>query len=169
MTELAGSYINEADALVYFAGDPRATTFIALTGGIAWYLKRATKIIDALPLRGRKYQLDGTQDRQFPREYRDGYDRDELTGEAEVPQNVLDAVCEEALAIYEIRASPDRLQRLKLQRDGVVSVNYSGTAETFTQSPSGGVSGAAGRFHGLMSKDAYDLIAKYIARTFPII
>ena len=159
MTELAGSYINEADALAYFAGDPRATAFIALTGRISWYLKRATKIIDSLPLRGRKYQLDGTQARQFPREYREGYDMNELTGVAEVPQNVLDACCEESLAIYLQGTSGRR----ELQEAGVLSFNIGGKLqETF-------VAGAANRYSGLRSPDAYRLLSRYIARSAPIL
>ena len=155
MTELEGSYINEADAQTYFTGDPRSTT--AFISAIAWYLKRATKTIDALPLKGHKYMLDGSQERQFPREYRDGYDWDEGTGVIEVPESVLDACCEEALGIY-LRWNSQRLQN---QREGVVSQSIAGSSETYAP-------GATDRYRGMMSKDAYDLISSHIARSFPI-
>ena len=158
MADLEGSYINEADTLAYFTGDPRATAFVALTGGVAWYLKKATKVIDALPLRGHKYMLDGSQVRQFPREYRDGYDMNLLTGYAEVPQCVLDACCEEALGIF-LRQDTQRLQN---QREGVVSQTIAGSTETYSP-------GAANRYNSLMSKDAYDLLSSHIARSFPIV
>ncbi|MCK9570675.1 hypothetical protein M0R72_17130 [Candidatus Pacearchaeota archaeon] len=152
-------YISEADALVYFTDDPRATAFVTLSGGIAWYLKRATKNIDALPLRGKKYLRDGTQALQFPREYRDGYDMNESTGVAEVPQNVEDACCEEALAIYLQGTS----SRRTLQEQGVKSFSIGGKLqETFAD-------GAKDMYHGLKSADAYRLVSKYIARSFPII
>lgn len=157
MTELEGSYINEADAREYFEDDPRATAFLALTS-IAWYLKRATKKIDALPLRGTKYYLDGTQERAFPRQYRDGYDWNESTGAPEVPQCVLDACCELALAIY-LRGDTQRLQN---QIEGVSSQSIAGSSETY-------VPGAADRYNGLLSKDVYDLISSHIARGFPIV
>jgi hypothetical protein len=166
MAELEGSYLNESDARTYFTGDPRATAFLALTS-IAWYLKRATKTIDALPLRGTKYYLDGTQDRAFPRQYRDGYDWDVATGAPEVPDCVIDAVCEEALAIYDVLISPDRSQRLRLQREGVTSVSYGDTSETYGGGQ--GKSGTGDRYSGLLSKEAYDMISKYMARSFPII
>lgn len=176
MAAISNSYIITTTIVdTYFLNDPRvnAIAFAALSDGAqSWYMQKATKAIDALPLRGRKYMRDGTQDRAFPREYMTDsgwYPDCDENGTVEVPQVVLDACCEEALAIYEIQGSSDRLQRLRLQIDGVVSVNYGGTSETYVQSPSGAVSGAAGRFHGLMSKDAYDLISKYIARSFPIV
>jgi hypothetical protein len=158
-TPVTDSYIETIeDAEAYFSGNPRATAFLALDD-ISWYLKEATKIIDRLPLRGRKYLLDGSQERQFPREYRDGYDMNELTGVAEVPQNVLDACCEEALAIYSQGVSGRRV----MQEQGVKSFSLGGKlAETFAD-------GAADKYHGLLSADAYRLISKHIARSFPII
>lgn len=160
-TPVSNSYIETIEAAEsYFANDPRAAAWLALTDDQkAWYLVRATKIIDALPLRGHKYQLDGTQELQFPREYRDGYDMNELTGVAEVPQAVLDACCEEALAIYLQGTSGRRA----MQEQGVKSFSIGGKLqETFAD-------GAANKYHGLLSADAYRLISKYIARSFPII
>lgn len=159
-TPVSGSYIStEEEARAYFAGDPRATAFIALSS-LAWYLQRATKTIDALPLKGRKYLIDGTQARQFPREYDDGhYDANESTGVAEVPQTVKDACCEEALEIYLAGASGGRQ---RLQEDGVQSYSIGGKLqETF-------VPGAATKRKGLKSKTAYDWLAFYITRSAPI-
>lgn len=84
---------------------------------------------------------------------------DELTGVAEVPQNVLDACCEEALAIYLQGTSGRRA----MQEQGVKSFSLGGKLqETF-------VDGAADKYHGLMSAEAYRLISKHIARSFPIL
>lgn len=162
-TPVTDSYIETIEeAEAYFSGDPRATAFIALDD-ISWYLKRATNIIDGLPLRGRKYMLDGSQDRQFPRQYREGYDMNELTGVAEVPQNVLDACCEEALEIYRFHADTDRGERKDMQDDGIKSYSLGGDySETM------GVSNTE-KHHGLKSSEAYRFLAKHIARSFPIV
>lgn len=162
-TTVTDSYITTIElAEAYFSGDPRATAFLALDSGMAWYLQRATKVIDALSLRGKKYERDGTQALQFPREYREGYDMDELTGVAEVPQNVLDACCEEALAIYLSIASTDRSERQALQADGVKSFSLGGGySETFGPSETD-------KHYGLKSSEAYTLIARHVARSFPI-
>lgn len=155
-------YITWQEAKAYFAGDPRAKAFIALDSGMTWYLQRATKTIDGLPLRGRKYLLDGSQTRQFPREYRDGYDTNLETGEAEVPQCVLDACCEEALALYLFYADTDRTERKTMAEDGVKSYSLGGDySETL------GASGAD-KHNGLKSTEAYNLLASHIARSFPI-
>ena len=153
----------EATAREYFADDPRATAFIALAStAIAWYLARATKIIDALPLRGTKYLTDGTQSLQFPRQYREGYDMDELTGEAEVPQRVKDACCEEALALY-LEQAGGSSSRAALQEAGVQSYQIPGIiSETFR-------AGASTGRYGLRSANAYRLLSRYIARSVPII
>lgn len=163
-TPVANSYIETLElAVTYFKDDPRATAFISTPSAMAWYLRKATKIIDGLPLRGRKYQLDGTQIRQFPREYRDGYDMNELTGVAEVPQNVLDACCEEALALYLFLADSDRTDRKTMSEDGVNNYNLGGVYSE-TLGPSN-----ADKHYGLLSSEAYRLLGKHIARSFPIV
>ena len=125
-------------------------------------LFRSTKVIDALPLRGVKYLTDGTQDHQFPRQYREGYDMDELTGEAEVPQQVKDACCEEALALY-LEQAGGGASRAALQEAGVQSYQIPGIiSETFR-------AGAGSSRYGLRSPDAYRLLSRYIARSVPII
>lgn len=157
------SYVAEATALEYFTDDPRATAFIAQESTVlAWYLTRATKAIDALKLRGTKYLTDGTQALQFPRQYREGYDMDELTGEAEVPQSVLDACCEEALVLY-LEQAGGGASRAALQEAGVASYQIPGIiSETFRP-------GAGSGRGGLRSPDAYRLLSKFIARSVPII
>lgn len=162
-TPVANSYITtEEEALAYFSGDPRATAFIALDS-LAWYLQRATKAIDALPLRGRKYLRDGTQTLQFPREYENGYfDADEATGQPEVPQAVKDACCEEALALY-LEQSSGGTSRAALQEAGVASYQIPGIiSETFRP-------GASSSQKGMRSPEAYRLLSRYIARSVPII
>lgn len=166
------AYVTLSEAGAYFTSDPRATAFLALGTGMSWYLQRATKIIDNLKLKGRTYYdfvtvspITGQQqDKQFPR-YIDGmcYGWNVNTLLPEIPQEVKDACCEEALAIYDVNASPDKKMRLSLQRQGVTSVNYQGTSEQFAQNPSGSISGAGNRYKGLMSKEAYDLLSGYLA------
>lgn len=161
-TSVSDSYVStieEADAF-----------FAKRLGADAWSgndrakaLQMATAAIDALPLRGRKYMLDGSQVRQFPREYRDGYDMDELTGDAKVPQVVKDACCMEALALLQFFADTDRIDRKVMAEDGVKSYNLGGVyAENL------GLSNAD-KHHGLISSEAYRLLAKHIARSFPIV
>lgn len=170
-TEFDDSYVlTDAILETYLTNDPRAAAIALKTAAAstqAWYCKEATRTIDALPLRGRKYQRDGTQTRQFPREYQtpDGWwpDTNESDGSVEVPQDVIDACCEEAIAIYDREStSTDRKTRSDLIRQGVTHVTYSTTSESYAI-------GAADRLKGLESKRAYDLLAKYILRSAPIV
>ncbi len=164
-TTIADSYIiTDAIFETYLTDDPRPSA-IALKAASAatqgWYLKRATKAIDNLPLKGvTYYELttdtppgDGRQNRQFPR-WIDGqcYGWENDDSLPEVPQEVLDACCEEAIAIYERINS----QRLQNQREGVQSQSIAGSSVTY-------VPNAASRYHGLLSKDAYDLLKGFIA------
>jgi hypothetical protein len=164
-TNFSNSYIlTDAIFEAYLSGDPRAEA-IALNAASAsvqgWYLKRATKAIDTLPLKGCTYYYltsgtpgEGQQNRQFPR-WIDGqcFGWVNDTSLPEVPQDVLDACCEEALGIYLVQNTPDKLQRLQLQREGASAVSYGGTSETYV---------AGNRHKGLMSKEAYDLLKGYI-------
>jgi hypothetical protein len=178
MTDISfsDSYVlTDAILEAYLSNDPRAEA-IALKAAAAtsqaWYCQKATKTIDSLPLRGRRYMQDGSQVRQFPRAYRtdSGWIPDHTdAGLPAVPQAVIDACCEEALSLYDIYSTPDRLERHKLQKEGVISASYSGTSESYSSSPSGAISGSANRFSGLMSKEAFDLLKRYIARSAPIV
>jgi hypothetical protein len=162
-TPVSGSYIaTEEEARAYFVGDPRATAFLALSS-LAWYLQRATKAIDALPLRGRKYLRDGTQALQFPREYREGYDMNEATGAAEVPQAVLDACCEEALAIYKHLQDPMALEVEKMQNRGATAASIGGEGSETWQADARTLRG------GLKSEDAYRVLSNHVSRSFPIV
>lgn len=167
MTDFSDSYVLSDTVLeAYIGADPKVEA-VALKAAVAatqeWYCRRATKIIDALPLRGIKYLTDGTQARQFPRQYREGYDMNEITGEAEVPQAVIDACCEEAIALYAHYADSDGLARSSLQKQGVKTYSLGGGySETFGPSNDD-------KHYGLRSQEAYDLIAKHIARSIPIV
>lgn len=175
-TPVTNSYITtveEADA--FLARRLGATAWTGTTKAAA--LQQATAIIDSLPLRGERYEeayiyngvqkdinVDGlTQILEFPRAI-DGVvcDWDAGTQLPIVPQAVKDACCLEALTLMELQASPDEKKRLDLQRQGVTSANYSGTSEQFVTNPSGGISGAGDRYHGLMSYEAYRLLRKYV-------
>ncbi len=168
-TAFSDSYITTDAILETMIGSDPRTAAVALKAAAAatqaWYCQKATKNIDALPLRGRKYERDGSQALQFPREYMTPYgwypDCNE-EGTVEVPQAVIDACLEEAIAIYAATAAGNS-SRQALQEAGVRSFSIGGKlSETFAP-------GAANRFFGLKSPDAYRLISKYIARSVPII
>lgn len=175
-TSFSKSYVlTDAILEAYIGANPKAAA-IALKALAAasqeWYCREATRIIDNLPLKGVTYYEfttsltpeSGQQNRQFPRVI-DGiaFGWVPSTSLPEVPQEVIDACCEEAIALYEIYNSSDKTTRLSLQRQGVISASYSGTSETYAQNPSGSISGAGNRYKGLMSKEAYDLLKGYIA------
>ena len=167
-TAFSDSYIEtDAELETLIGSDPR-TAAVALKAASAdtqkWYCQAATKAINRLPLRGRKYARDGTQDLQFPREYMtpDGWfpDNDE-EGTVAVPQAVIDACLEEAIALYAHYSSSDAQSRADLQDQGVKAYSLGGGySETF---------GPSGAKHGLKSSTAYDLLARYILRSAPIV
>jgi len=98
-------------------------------------LAMAAKAIDRQPLRGRK--TDPAQEVAFPR-YPD----------TEIPKEVQEACCEEALAILESGNS----QRRKLQQEGVQSFSLGNMSETF----------AAGAGKGLLSQEAKELLRPWL-------
>ena len=98
-------------------------------------LRQATKEIDRQRLNGRK--TNPSQPLAFPR-YPD----------AEIPQNVKEACCEEALALLERGNS----QRRKLQQEGVQSFSLGNMSETFT----------AGAGKGLLSQEAKELLKPWL-------
>ncbi len=105
-------------------------------------LAMATKAIDRQPLKGRK--TDPAQTPAFPR-YPD----------AEIPQAVKEACCEEALAILERGNS----QRKKLQQEGVQSFTLGNMSETY----------AAGAGRGLLSQEAKELLRPWLLGAVNII
>ena len=125
-------------------------------------LIEASDHIDDLPLKGLRYS--DPQDREFPRippnaSY-SGLIPEEVYFQSEpdwstTPQEVKDACCLEALAILDITLTADRKERLKLQQEGVSSINYGGTSESYSLSPN--------RYSGLYSRAAFNKIRYWVA------
>ena len=155
-TPFTDSYIEsdaELEALIGTA-DPRAAA-IALKALAAasqeWYCQEATRRIDALPLRGTKYDIDGT-----------ACDWNSSTSLAIVPPDIKRACMEEAIALY-AEQSAGGTSRASLQEAGVASYQIPGIiSETFRPG-----SGSASQM-GLKSSSSYRLLSKYIARSVPI-
>jgi hypothetical protein len=172
-TDFSDSYVIDDSVLeTYIGSDPRASA-IALKALAAtsqeWYCSRATLIIDAIPLQGHK--LTSTQERQFPRKYPPSFPISSspwgsvVTEDAygyiymssDVPQDVIDACCEQAIAIYDEFTDADLQLRRKLQESGVSSVNFRGRSESY-------IPGSHDLNFGLCS-DAYRLLEKYISNS----
>jgi hypothetical protein len=98
-------------------------------------LVMATKAIDRQPLSGRK--TVSSQPLAFPR-YPD----------TEIPKEVQEACCEEALALLERGNS----QRRKLQQEGVQSLSLGNMSETY-------ITGAG---KGLLSQEAKELLRPWL-------
>jgi len=98
-------------------------------------LKQATRAIDRQLLRGRKTNPE--QELAFPR-YPD----------TEIPKEVQEACCEEALALLERSNS----QRRKLQQEGVQSFTLGNMSETY----------APGAGRGLLSQEAKELLRPWL-------
>ena len=167
---VTSSYIITTElADAYFDDDPRtsAIAFLLLsTDQKAWYLRRSTKNIDALPLKGSTYNyIDRTspstdeQELQFPRVINErAVSWDDDTSTAIVPTEVKDACCEEALGLYEFYvSSPGDQKRRKLQDQGVKSFSVGKLSESY------GNRGTSSKWKGLHSQEAYDLMKQYIA------
>jgi len=130
------SYIDIAGADEYFSGRLHAEIWAGATEPDKdKALRQATKVIDRQPLKGKK--TDAEQTLAFPR-YPD----------KEVPQAVIEACCEEALALLERGNS----QRRTLQQEGVQSFSLGNMSETFVQ--------GAGR--GLLSQEAKELLRPWL-------
>jgi hypothetical protein len=148
-TAFSDSYIeSDAELETLIGGDKRASAIVlkaAATADQAWYCAEATRHIDALPLRGRRYEeqyiengsqkdanSDGlTQVLEFPRVI-DGeiLDYDCGTQLPIIPDSVKRACLEEAIAILEWGAS----WRRKNQEQGVTQVQLgsgSGLSESY--------------------------------------
>jgi hypothetical protein len=130
-----------------------------------WYLQRATKAIDAMPLAGLTYYIynrnttidSDEQSLAFPRVI-DGkiHDWNEDTILPIVPQNVKDACCEEALALYLFYADDDAQERYDRQEQGVSSASNPAGSESYQV-------GTVRKRKGLHSVAAYDLMKCYLA------
>ncbi|MFA5407796.1 MAG: hypothetical protein WC343_03390 [Bacilli bacterium] len=142
-TPFSDSYIEtDAELEALIGADPRAAA-IALKALAAasqeWYCQEATRRIDALPLRGTKYDNDivaGVPDQPlaFPRII-DGTacDWNSSTSLAIVPPDIKRACMEEAIALYQYQDSPDMayqemgIKQLQLGTGAGFSVTYSGS------------------------------------------
>lgn len=123
-TAFSGSYFaTDAELEALIGSDPRASA-IALKALAAasqeWYCQEATRHIDALPLRGCRYNY--LQTLEFPRIIDEVIVGDENQA-AVVPDPVLRACLEEAIAIYQ-SGSTGGLK--DLQEQGVSSMSIGG-------------------------------------------
>lgn len=173
-TPITACYISTLeDALAFFAARLGGFAFLAATSANQILaLKEATAQIDALPLRGERYepeyikngvQVDGnsdglTQILEFPRHI-DGVccDFDQGTNLPIVPQRVKDACCLEALANIEATATSAYSRRRALQLQGVKSYSLGDLSESYGNSFESTC--------GLKSERAYKLLRIYIETT----
>jgi hypothetical protein len=141
MTDFSNSYITTDTILEAMIGADLRTAAVALKALAAtsqeWYCQEATRHIDALPLRGQRYEdpyiengvqkdvnSDGlTQTLEFPRII-DGVvvEWDHGTHKPIVPDTIKKACLEEAIAILSSGTS----SRRTLQEQGVVSFSIGG-------------------------------------------
>lgn len=162
-TPFNDSYIETDAILAAMIGANPSASAVALkalaAASQAWYCQEATRHIDQLRLRGDKY--DSTQDRAFPRVI-DGIIVGDSDQNAVVPDDVLRACMEEAIALY-AEQSAGGTSRASLQEAGVASYQIPGIiSETFRPG-----AGSASQM-GLKSSSSYRLLSKYIARSVPI-
>ena len=133
---MSESYCTIEEANEYFAGRLHAERWgQADESTKEKALKQATRAIDRQLLRGRKTNPE--QELAFPRH-----------PDTEIPKEVQEACCEEALAILESGNS----QRRKLQQEGVQSFSLGNMSETF----------AAGAGKGLLSQEAKELLRPWL-------
>lgn len=153
MTLIVGetSYVDVATASAYltdhidgasWAAVPEAQQKAALVS--------ATRAIDRLPLRGAP--ADPAQHLAFPRTEMTGYG---WWTQDSVPQAVLDATCEEALALIDSQ----RRQRQQLQAEGVASFSLGALSESYRAT-----AGATASV-GVVSSAARVLLRPFVART----
>ena len=170
MTDFTSSYILTDTVLEDYIGSSPIPAAIALKALAAatqmWYCQRATKNIDNLPLKGYRYADKITQPREFPRipdraaqmipfdsEINFQSEEDYST----VPQEVIDACCEEAIALYAFYADSDNIDRKAMIDQGVQSYNLGGI-----YSESLGTS-TRDRGRGLFSPEAKILLKDWIS------
>ena len=169
-TAVSDSYITTIEDLeTRLTSDPRPAAIALLAADSntqTWYLQRATKIIDNMPLKGSTYNYidksSPSSDEQalmFPRVINGyAYDWDDGTSTAIVPEDVKKACVEEAIALYDFYvSSPGDQKRRKLQDQGVKSFSVGKLSESY-----GDVKVSA-KWKGMHSQDAYDLMRGYIA------
>ena len=167
-TPVSNSYITDIETLEsMLASDPRPAAIALLAADSTtqtWYLQRATKIIDNMPLKGSTYKYidksspsSDEQSLMFPRIINGlACDWDDSTSEAIVPELVKAACVEEAIGLYEFYTSSSDQKRAKMQRQGVSSFSIGDLSESYK-------AGASRKLKGLKSEAAYDLLKEYIA------
>jgi hypothetical protein len=173
-TSFSDSYIvTDSELETLIGGDKRASAIAlkaASAADQAWYCQEATRHIDALPLRGERYEeeyiengvqkdinSDGlAQTLEFPRiidSVTKDWDND--TDLPIIPADVKRACLEEAIAIYALESDSDRTDRATMQADGVKSYNLGGVySETLGPSSSDAQC-------GMISKTAWRLMRRY--------
>ncbi len=168
------SYVTVVDCTTYLGNRLYTAAYTAASADEkSQAVIMATRKIDRLLLKGRKY-VD-TQSLMFPRCYTvdpravfsfqanipltwgDGW-----YCETAVPTAIINATCEEALAIL---TNGDPADRAKMQRQGVTSFTLGNLSETY-----GTTNGtAATATKGLLSQEAADLLRPFRAGMVPII
>jgi hypothetical protein len=180
MTYPTASYVTAAEAEAFFALRPDAESAIwtALDDSDIQlqYLIEASAQIDALPLRGTRYEpkwiRDGLQEDinkdgiiqvlEFPRfidgvivEWDMGIGPNGLPGYARVPQLVKNACCLEALAIAQFNSDVDNADRMNMKNQGVQSYSIGGAyTESLARS-------AFEKYH-LRSLQALQIMRRYV-------
>lgn len=161
------AYLTYGTADTFFASRVDSAVWdAATTANKTKALKQATKLIDSMSWQG--YKLLSTQDRAFPRKYEptdsmnplgstfseDSYGY--IYDSDDVPQDVLDACCLTAQALL-ADASAGSMSERALQEKGITSFSQGKLSVSFRE-------GAGGAFGGLLNKEAYDLLSKYMQR-----
>lgn len=110
-------------------------------------LKEATRRINRLKFKGIK--IDPAQLLEFPRQFpRVASYAFSYVEQADTPEEVKAATCEEALAILKYGSSV----RTKAQEQNIISVSFGNVSETYEK----------GRLGRLYSKEAHELLKPYI-------
>jgi hypothetical protein len=176
MTEIADSYFTTDTLFETWIGDDPRAEAIALKAASAsvqtWYLQKATRNIDNIEYAGCKQS--SSQARQFPRKYlptnslspwgstftEDAYGY--IYDSSVVPDAILDACGEEALALYKLYSSSGNQNRQTLQDQGVTSFSLGDLSESF------GIKSIS-TSRGLRSQEAYTLLLPYIGNNYTTI
>ena len=174
---LEGSYVDEDEADTFFEYNPLAVDFIEADK--EYYLSEATRVIDSLPLRGNRYEMEyiynGTQkdtnldgeiqDLEFPR-YIDGVccDYDFGTNLPIIPKRVKDACCLIAFNMYlktDETNETTAIDELALQQKGITSFSLGKLSMSF------GGAGSADSYYGFygLTRESYNLLRRYIEST----
>lgn len=141
------SYITVEEALEILMGSKLYDRFAALSDeGKEYQLKQAAQRMEQLPFTGRKKSI--MQYMSFPRK-----------GQDDVPYQIRAAQALEAAAPLDSQAE----SRRTLQSQGVTSVTVGQVSESY------GNKNNAQKLLGLFSEEAFTLIRRYLAGSFPIV